>query len=127
MGRYQDEYNKICPYCEEQFEANRINQTYCSHRCKYTFNNRKRKKRENETGYVNNTLRKNYSILKVLFNNNNQNPEKKISKVRLLDMGYSFRYITQVINLGKGKDGLGIYNLALLNVGDGYYKIDKIA
>ena len=125
MSRFQQEYTKVCPYCEEQFTANRINQKFCSSRCKYTFNNRLRKKREKEKAPVSIALNKNHSIVKELFQR--YKGEKKISETRLVNMGFSFDYITQLGNIkGKGR-GLGIYNFALYEMEAGYYIIDKVA
>ena len=36
-------YEKVCPVCQEEYQANRTNQVYCSSRCKVRKNNYKAK------------------------------------------------------------------------------------
>jgi len=124
MGVFEEEYVKNCPYCTEQFEAKRINQKFCSYRCKYTFNNRKRKDKEIVKACDTKILDKNHSVLKVLFVQDNS---KKYSKSVLIKSGFSFEYLTRNATTKEGKQVIGIYNFGLFQETDGLFTIKKIA
>ena len=126
MGRYEDEYSKECPYCEEQFMANRINQKFCSHRCKYTFNNRKRSAKDLQKAKHQKWLDQNHKVLATFYNSTNDR-SKTYTKQVLIDKGFSFQYLTRVAKTQKGNDVISIYNFYLFVKEEGLYKIDKAA
>lgn len=126
MGEFEEEYMKDCPYCEREFQANRINQVYCNSKCKYRFNNRKRKNKESGKAPDGKRLDKNRSILKVLYDKDKQH-KKKYSKSNLAALGFSFEYLTRLAKTTEGKNVIGIYDYGLFKEEDGLYKIDKIA
>jgi len=126
MGRFEDEYSKECPYCEEQFMANRINQKFCSHRCKYTFNNRKRSAKDLQKAKHQKWLDQNHKVLSTIYNSTTYR-NLTYSKQVLISKGFSFQYLTRVSKTNKGNDVVSIYNFFLLLESEGNYKIDKAA
>lgn len=58
---------KICPYCEEEFNAVRLNQNFCCKKHQWTYyNQNKAMNSKLEIRKINSSLRKNYNILRKL-------------------------------------------------------------
>ena len=90
MELIQD-YIKVCPVCEEEYEANRLNQTYCSTQCKARFNNNKARK--NKLSYSSVTEKKN----KVLWKNREilSDHQDSTVEVKFLEkVGFKLNYVT---------------------------------
>ena len=118
MTVYEEDYGRKCPYCEEAFLAKRMNQLYCSHRCKYTFNNRKRDSRSRQMSQVNTFLVQNFKLIQGLWD---KHKEKALfSKEQLIRMGFNFKYFTHYIQLESGKTATGIYNFCMMPQNDNY-------
>ncbi len=88
---------KICLECGEPLKG-RPDKKFCSDQCRVSFNNRLNSDETNYVRNVNNALRKNRRILAAL----NPSGKTKVSHGKLLEMGFDFRYHT---DLYKTKDG----------------------
>lgn len=86
------EYHKECPQCETAFEAKRLNQVYCSIKCKTRFNNSKARALETEQTIVskkdNNYIWYNREILK------NYRDETVLLDT-ILEDGFQLNYISR--------------------------------
>jgi len=76
----------------------RIDRKFCSDQCRATYNNRQKQKHEKTILDANRILRKNRRILKTVC------PEGKptVRKQILDDMGFDFRYMTNLYKSGRG-------------------------
>ena len=111
---------KTCPECGNAI-IGRIDKKFCSDYCRNSFNNKINKDSKNLIRNINNRLRKNYRILESL------NPEKKpkISKIKLLDKGFDFEYITNIYETKTGNTYFFIYDIGYLALENEYYMIVK--
>ena len=90
-----ENYQKICPTCEKAFEAKRLNQAYCSTRCKSFLNNHKhrdatleKRQAENIAGPTNAILWKNREILR-------SNVDSKMEVEEVQKLGFVLNFITR--------------------------------
>lgn len=93
------EYIKKCPQCKSKYEANRLNQKFCSMKCKARYNNNKARKRNSTLNDVA------APINAILWNNRNllaANEDKSFDKDAMLKVGFKFNYITR---FGQDEDG----------------------
>jgi hypothetical protein len=100
------EYLKTCPECQEEFEARRLNQKFCTLECKTRFNNRGlrknylvRKASDNICGEINAILFKNRQLLK-------QFEGKSVKVEELKQLGFKLKYIT---SFEQKKDVMAFY------------------
>ena len=112
------EYHKECPYCGAGFEASRLNQVYCSHRCKYTSNNRKRKALNHHHRRINAILARNWALLERV-RKQTGNKTARLKREDLEARGYNFNYHTHHIALPKDRIVYMQYNLGLAYMGEG--------
>lgn len=100
----------------------RIDKKYCCDHCRNTYNNRLNKDSKNLARNINNKLRKNYRIL-------NSFPLKEgkttTTKMRLMDKGFDFEYITSLYTTKKGSTYYFVYDLGYLPLENEYYMIVK--
>lgn len=113
--------DKVCLECGAAL-LGRIDKKYCSDHCRNTYNNRLNKDSKNLVRNINNKLRKNYRIL-------NSFPLKDgkttTTKMRLLDKGFNFEYLTNLYTTKKGSTYYFVYDLGYLPLDNGYYMIVK--
>lgn len=109
---YRPEYHKECPGCGNAFEATRLNQKFCSIKCKNWFNNRQarelhlaKKEIEQVTEKVNHFLWNNRLILM-------QNIGDQVEKNDLINQGFKLNYITRFEDLGNRKTRFYCYDIA---------------
>ncbi len=102
-----------CPECGMEFFGRR-DKKYCSDQCRNTFNNRKTRVETNLIRNINRILRNNRKILNKL----NPNGKTKISRLRLLEEGFNFKYYTNTYTTKAGK----IYHFCY---DQGYLEIDE--
>lgn len=126
MSRYDEEYKKVCPYCEVEFEAKRINQKFCRNKCKYTFNNRKRKEKSLEKHLQQEILDRNHNVLSILYQSS-KGLGRRVSKEELVKRGFSFVFFTHYGKTENGKHIMNVYNFSLCAEGSGEYTIKKAA
>jgi hypothetical protein len=105
-----EDYQKCCPECELDYHANRLNQVFCSIKCKAQYNNRKareqgeqtlqaQQKIDHVTGYTNAILWRNRNVLKAFVG-------QKISLDIVTKQGFQTNYIT---SFGQGKTQQNIF------------------
>lgn len=87
----REDYVKDCPFCGERFEAQRLNQKFCSKSCKTRYNNGKAKSqneaRQKIVGQIHDILWKNRELLRL-------NVDKEIAKAEMERVGFKWTYIT---------------------------------
>lgn len=112
---------KTCLECGENL-VGRIDKKYCSDHCRNAYNNKLNKDSKNLVRNINNRLRKNYRIL-------NSYPLKNgkttTTKMRLVDKGFDFEYITNLYTTKKGSTYYFIYDLGYLPLDNDRYMIVK--
>ncbi len=87
-----------CPECGMEFFG-RKDKKFCSDQCRNSFNNRKTSDSNNFIRNINRILRKNRSILFDL----NPNGKTKITRSKLMEEGFNFRYYTNTYITKTGK------------------------
>ena len=109
------ERKKKCPVCGEAI-IGRIDKKFCSDQCRNEFNNRQNHDSNSYVRRINNTLRKNRRILEAL------NPDGKIrvSKMKLLNRGFDFRYFTSIYRTKTGNTYYFCYEQGYLQLNEGY-------
>lgn len=112
--------HKACLECGEKI-IGRIDKKFCSDYCRNSFNNNLNKDSKNLLRNINNRLRKNYRILEEL----NPVDKTKSSKARLLSMGFSFEYFTNIYITRKGKIYYFVYDQGYLQLDGEYYALVK--
>ncbi len=122
MKLIQD-YFKVCPVCERQYEANRLNQTYCTTLCKARYNNHKAK--NNKLNYnaitekKNKILWKNRGILEMF-----EGQELNIDILK--KMGFKLNYVTNFsLNKKLEKNVLVVYDFAYIFLDEKIIKIKR--
>ena len=112
---------KKCLECGDAL-VGRIDKKYCSDHCRNAYNNRLNKDSKNLVRNINNRLRKNYRIL-------NSFPLKegktRTTKMRLMDKGFDFEYITNLYTTKKGSTYYFVYDLGYLPLDNDNYIIVK--
>ncbi len=110
-----------CLECGEPIRG-RADKKYCADYCRNAYNNKLNKDSRNLVRNINNRLRKNYRILESLLPNGGK---PRISKNRLLDMGFHFEHITYMYTTKKGNTYFFVYDLGYLPLGNDLYMIVK--
>ena len=112
---------KVCLECGDPL-VGRIDKKYCSDHCRNAYNNRLNKDSKNLVRNINNRLRKNYRIL-------NSFPLKDgkttTTKMKLVDKGFDFEYITNLYTTKKGSTYHFLYDLGYLPLDNDRYIIVK--
>ena len=95
-----------CLVCGEKL-LGRIDQKYCSDHCRNAYNNLLNRDSKNLVRNINNKLRKNYRILDSF---PLKDGKTKTTKMRLLDKGFDFEYITNLYTTKKCRNYLLVYD-----------------
>ncbi len=112
---------KKCLECGDVL-VGRIDKKYCSDHCRNAFNNRLNKDSKNLVRNINNRLRKNYRILNCF---PLKDGKTKTTKMRLMDKGFDFEYITNLYTTKKGSTYYFVYDLGYLPLDHDHYIIVK--
>ncbi|MFI2741890.1 hypothetical protein ACG2LH_04055 [Zhouia sp. PK063] len=109
---------RLCLECGDKI-VGRIDKKFCSDACRNSYNNNINKASKNLIRTTNNRLKKNYRILESL------HPEEKtkISRQKLLDLGFNFDYITGLLTTKKGSTYFYVYDLGYLPLDDDFYML----
>ena len=83
---------RLCPECGEVLNG-RIDKKFCSDMCRNAFNNKINSDSTNYVRNINNCLRKNRRILE----ENLVGEKTTLSKQKLIDKGFNFKYFTNQI------------------------------
>lgn len=113
--------DKKCLECGETL-LGRIDKKYCSDHCRNTYNNRLNKDSKNLVRNINNKLRKNYRILNSFLL---KEGKATTTKMRLMDKGFDFEYLTNLYTTKKGSTYYFVYDLGYLPLDNDYYMIVK--
>lgn len=111
---------KNCLECGESFTG-RIDKKFCSDYCRNTYNNNINKESKNLVRNTNNRLRKNYKILSEV----NKKGKTKVSKAKLLDLGFTFNFITSIYTTKTGNVYYYCYDQGYLALENDYYLLIK--
>ncbi|WP_431126418.1 hypothetical protein [Flagellimonas flava] len=112
---------KKCLECGDVL-IGRIDKKYCSDHCRNAYNNRLNKDSKNLVRSINNRLRKNYRILDSF---PLKEGKTRTTKMRLMDKGFDFEYITNLYTTKKGSTYYFVYDLGYLPLDNDNYIIVK--
>lgn len=119
---YHSEYIKTCPECQQEYEARRLNQKFCSMKCKARYNNRKARKvvsaHAEVVGATNEILWRNRELLRF-------NVDKEISFSEMERVGFKRSYITRFNVKKKGKNQFFCYDYGYQFINEDTIKIFK--
>jgi hypothetical protein len=108
---------KLCQDCGEKIMG-RIDKKFCSDQCRISYNNKLNSDGTNYVRNVNNALRKNRRILTEL------NPTQKtasVSREKLQEKGFDFKYFTSTFTNKEGKLYKYCYEQGYWEMDKGYY------
>jgi hypothetical protein len=114
---------KTDPFSGEEFIPKRRNQKFATQENKVAFNNDKAAKIREERAQINNVIKRNHEILKLLLNNEK---EKTVDLKTLDDLSFKFNYYLKLERINH-KSHFSIYdiNYTLLNNENKQIKIYK--
>ncbi|MCW8981511.1 hypothetical protein [Altibacter sp.] len=112
--------NRTCPECGTKI-IGRADKKFCSDACRNAHNNSLNKDSKNLVRTINNRLRKNYRILEKL----NSKDKTKVTKERLLRLGFSFDYFTSIYTTKTGSVYYYLYDQGYLALDNDYYLLVK--
>ncbi|SNY95335.1 DUF2116 family Zn-ribbon domain-containing protein [Flagellimonas pacifica] len=112
---------KHCLECGEKL-IGRVDKKYCSDHCRNAYNNKLNKDSKNLVRNINNRLRKNYRILASF---PLKDGKTTTTKMRLMDKGFDFEYITNLYTTKKGSTYYFLYDLGYLPLDNDRYMIVK--
>jgi len=103
---------KKCLQCDKPLKG-RIDKKFCDDYCRNAYNNRQNSDQNNYVRNINNTLRKNRRILEALLP-----PEGmiKLSKKKLFEQGFNFKYHTHQYTNKKGDIYYFYYEYGILSL-----------
>lgn len=113
--------HKTCLECGKAL-VGRVDKKFCSDHCRNAYNNRLNKDSKNLVRNINNKLRKNYRILDSF---SRKDGKTRTTKMRLMDRGFDFDYITNLYTTKKGSTYYFVYDLGYLPLDNDYYMIVK--
>ena len=108
---------KVCLECGEKL-VGRADKKFCSDQCRISYNNKLNSDETNYVRNVNNALRKNRRILTEL---NTTQKTVSVSREKLLEKGFDFKYLTSTFTTKGGKLYKYCYEQGYLEMDKGYY------
>jgi hypothetical protein len=108
---------KLCQECGEKIMG-RVDKKFCSDQCRIAYNNKLNSDGTNYVRNVNNALRKNRRILTEL---NSTQKTVSVSREKLLEKGFDFKYFTSTFTTKEGKLYKYCYDQGYLEMDKGYY------
>lgn len=111
---------KKCLECDSNV-IGRIDKKFCSDYCRNTYNNKVNKESKNLIRNTNNRLRKNYKILTEL----NLSGKTKVSRRKLFDKGFDFKFITALYTTKTGNIYYYVYDQGYLVLDNELYLLVK--
>lgn len=113
---------KLCLTCEKPIKG-RTDKKYCDDYCRNNFNNQLKAGTTNLVRNINNALGKNRRILDSVLAPGDETT--KITKEKLLQRGFQFKYITHVYNNKKGNTYYFCYDLGYLPLDNDWFLVVK--
>lgn len=107
-----------CPECGEKI-VGRSDKKFCSDECRNNFNNKQNSDSTNLVRNINNALRKNRRILEQLA----PDGKSKVTKAKLNEKGFDFKYITHTYKTQKGSVYYYCYEYGYLPLEHDFYLI----
>lgn len=111
---------KNCLECGEKI-IGREDKKFCGDGCRNAFNNKMNKDCNNYMRNTNNKLRRNYRILVEL----NTEGKSKTSRLKLLNKGFDFEYLTNIRTTKSGNTYYFIYDQGYMAVENDFYVLVK--
>lgn len=111
---------KVCLECGEKM-VGREDKKFCNDACRNTYNNKRNKDTTNLIRNTHNSLRKNYRIL----SDNNSEGKTKISRKKLIDLGFDFSLITSIYTTKTNNTYYFIYDQGYMPLDDDWLILVK--
>ena len=102
-----------CQACGDIIRG-RSDKKFCNDYCRSSFNNKLKKGSHKTVRNINNALAKNRRILELLLPDGETS--KKVTKEKLLQSGFQFKYLTQVYKTGNGNSYHFCYDYGYLQL-----------
>ncbi|CAM1371762.1 conserved hypothetical protein [Tenacibaculum litoreum] len=112
--------DKKCLECGDKV-IGRVDKKFCSDYCRNAYNNKVNKGSKNLIRNTNNRLRKNYKILSEL----NISGKTKVTRRKLFDRGFDFKFITSLYTTKAGSTYLYVYDQGYLELDNEIYLLVK--
>ncbi|MGX1641454.1 hypothetical protein [Sphingobacterium sp. NPDC055431] len=112
---------RTCKECEEVLRG-RTDKRFCNDGCRNAYNNRENSRDSDLLKKINNQLRKNRKILRILLA---EEKMLKTNKDKLLTEGFSLKYHTHRIITSKGQEYIFCYEYGYLDLGNDFILIVK--
>ena len=112
---------KVCLECGEPLKG-RADKKFCDDQCRSNYNNKMNSDVTAEMRNINNILRKNRRILDSVVKDDGKG---KISKAKLNDKGFNFKYFTQTHTTQKGSTYKLCYDYGYLPIENDFYMVIK--
>lgn len=112
--------NKKCLECGDKV-IGRIDKKFCTDYCRNAYNNKVDKESKNLIRNTNNRLRKNYKILSDF----NVSGKTKVSRRKLFDKGFDFRFFTSIYTTKTGNTYFYVYDQGYLMLENELYLLVK--
>lgn len=109
---------KKCLECADEF-IGRIDKKYCSDNCRSSFNNRANSELNSFARSINRILRNNRKILAHL----NNYGKTKVHREQLMELGFRFRYFTNLYQTKSGNIYHFCYDQGYLELPNDYYSL----
>jgi len=111
---------KVCLECGGKV-IGREDKKFCEDSCRNAYNNKINKDSTNYMRNINNKLRKNYRILCEL----NVEGKSKATKTRMLNKGFDFNYMTNILRTKSGNIYYFIYDQGYMVLDNDFYMLVK--
>lgn len=112
---------KLCLSCGEPIKG-RTDKKFCDDQCRSNYNNRLNSENSVQVRIVNNILKKNRKLLESVIGSEGKG---KISKQKLTEKGFNFRYFTQIHTTQKGSVYKLCYEYAYLLIENDFVFVVK--
>ena len=112
---------KICLECGEPIKG-RADKKFCDDQCRSNYNNKMNSDVTAEMRNINNILRKNRRILESVVHDDGKG---KISKTKLQEKGFNFKYFTQTHTTQKGATYKLCYDYGYLPIENDFIMVIK--
>ncbi len=113
---------RLCLSCNKPVKG-RTDKKFCDDYCRNNYNNQLKSTSSNLVRNVNNALAKNRRILEGLFTQREE--MARITKEKLLEKGFQFKYITHLYTNKKGNTYFFCYDLGYLPLDNDWYLVVK--